>query len=70
MGDNSEWCITLEPVDGGTRITQQFRIVNGPLVVDRLLYAFMHQHRDRSAALRGDLERLGALAARTATARV
>jgi uncharacterized protein YndB with AHSA1/START domain len=71
MGDNSEWCITLTPVDGGgTRIAQYFRIVSGRLVVDRLLYAFIKAHRDRSAALRGDLERLGALAAKESPARV
>jgi iron-sulfur cluster repair protein YtfE (RIC family) len=60
--DSSEWTFVLEPVDGGTRITQTFRILTIPWVVDRLIWASLPAHRDRTAALRGDMERLAELA--------
>jgi iron-sulfur cluster repair protein YtfE (RIC family)/uncharacterized protein YndB with AHSA1/START domain len=61
--DSSEWTFQLEPVDGGTRITQTFRVLSLPLVIDRIIWATLPPHRDRNEALRADLERLGALAA-------
>jgi hemerythrin-like domain-containing protein len=61
--DCSEWTFVLEPVEGGTRITQTFRGIQLPILIDRLIYATFPAHRDRNEALRGDLERLAALAA-------
>jgi hypothetical protein len=62
--DSSEWRIALSEVDGGTRISQQFRVVRATKVL-AVLYALMiPAHRDRTAALVDDLTRLGALAAR------
>lgn len=63
INDCSEWTLLLEPVEGGTRITQTFRGISLPLWVDRLIWATFPAHRDRNEALRGDLERLAVLAA-------
>lgn len=60
--DSSEWTFQLEPVDGGTRITQTFRVLALPVLVDRLIWATLPPHRDRSTALEEDLQRLGNLA--------
>ena len=60
--DSTEWRITLEPVDGGTRIVQTFDVVHINPVLDRLFYLLVKVHRDRSAALGSDIERLGAVA--------
>jgi uncharacterized protein YndB with AHSA1/START domain len=60
--DSTDWRITLEPVAGGTRIVQTFDVVQINPVIDRLLYLLMKVHRDRSAALASDIERLGAVA--------
>lgn len=60
--DSTEWAIRVDRVDAGTRIEQSFRVVKGTWlepVYARLLPA----HRDRTAALTKDLERIGALAA-------
>ncbi len=63
--DCSEWTFALESVPGGgTRITQTFRILSLPVPVERLIWLTLPPHRNRTAALAGDLERLGALAAR------
>ena len=60
--DSSEWRIALEKVDGGTRITQGFRVVRAPKLL-AVLYAFViPAHRDRTAALTEDLKRLGTAA--------
>lgn len=65
--DSSLWSISLEPVEGGTRIAQEFRVVKAPRVLG-LLYALMiPDHRDRTVALAGDLRRLGEVAAARAT---
>jgi len=61
--DSTEWRITLEPVDGGTRIVQTFDVVHINPVLDRLFYLLIKVHRDRSAALGSDIERLGSVAA-------
>ena len=68
--DSTEWAIALEAVDGGsrTRIEQRFRVLRAPKVLDVVYAALVPSHRDRDAELTGDLERLGAAAARTATA--
>ena len=60
--DSTRWTYTLEPVEGGTRITQRFEVLQLHPVVDRLFYLCIPAHRDRSEALRGDLERLGQVA--------
>lgn len=64
--DSTRWTFDLEPVaGGGTRITQRFEVLRLNPVLDRLFYAVLPPHRDRSAALRADLERLGSVAAGT-----
>jgi uncharacterized protein YndB with AHSA1/START domain len=61
--DSTDWRITLEPDDGGTRIVQTFDVVYINPLLDRLFYLLIKVHRDRSAALGSDIERLGAVAA-------
>lgn len=66
--DSSEWRISLAEVDGGTRITEQFRVLRAPKVL-AVVYAYLvPNHRDRTAALVDDLTRLGAVASRSRTA--
>ena len=61
--DSSEWRITLAEVDGGTSVTQRFRVLRAPKVL-AVVYAYLvPNHRDRTAALVEDLERLGGVAA-------
>jgi hypothetical protein len=60
--DSTEWHIVLEPHDGGTRIVQTFTVLKLNPVADRLIYAFVKAHRNRLAALNGDIERLGRIA--------
>ena len=60
--DSTMWTFDLEPQDGGSRITQRFEVLLLHPLLDRLFYAFIPAHRDRSAALREDLERLAAVA--------
>lgn len=62
--DSSEWRIALATADGGTRISQQFRVVRVPPVLGRIYALMIPSHRDRTAALVQDLERLGDVAAR------
>ena len=62
--DSTTWTIALEPDGERTRIVQSYEVTKVNPVVDRIFYAIMRAHRDRTDALRGDLERLGALAAR------
>lgn len=61
--DSSEWGISLAPAQGGgTTITQHFRVLRAPRVL-AVVYALMIPgHRERTAALTADLERLGAVA--------
>jgi uncharacterized protein YndB with AHSA1/START domain len=63
--DSTEWRFGLEPVDGGTRLTQSFRILKFPRLMELATVAFVPAHRDRSDALRGDLARLGEVALRS-----
>jgi hemerythrin-like domain-containing protein len=65
--DSSEWRISLEEVDAGTRISQEFRVVRAPKVLAVLYALVIPAHRDRTAALVEDLTRLGALASRIRT---
>jgi hypothetical protein len=67
--DSTEWAIRADRVGTGTRIEQSFRVVKGTWlepVYARLLPA----HRDRTAALRHDLERIGSLAERRPNERI
>jgi hemerythrin-like domain-containing protein len=57
--DSSEWRLALDKVDDGTRITQRFRVLRAPKVLSVLYALVIPAHRDRTAALREDLERLG-----------
>ncbi|MGZ4693357.1 MAG: hemerythrin domain-containing protein [Acidimicrobiales bacterium] len=59
--DSTEWSLRLAPVDEGTRIEQTFRVVKGTKL--EVVYAtIIPAHRDRTDALKQDLERIGALA--------
>ena len=60
--DSTVWTYELEPTDGGCRITQRFEVVKIGPVLDRIFYACIPAHRDRSAALAGDLRKLGEVA--------
>ena len=61
--DSTDWRITLEPIEGGTRIVQTFDVVRIHPMMDHLFWLLVKVHRDRSAALGADIERLGAVAA-------
>ena len=61
--DSTEWRITLEPIEGGTRIVQTFDVIFINPVLDRVFYLLIKAHRDRSEALGRDIERLGVAAA-------
>jgi hypothetical protein len=61
--DSTRWTITLEPFEGGTRIVQTFDVLHINPVLDRFFWLVVKVHRDRSAALGSDIERLGAVAA-------
>lgn len=62
--DSTEWALRLTPVDGGTSIEQSYRLVKGSKL--EVVYAtILPAHRDRTDALTKDLERIGALAARS-----
>ena len=60
--DSTLWTMRVEPDDGGARITQEFEVLKLSAFFDRLFYALIPQHRDRSDALRGDLVRIGDVA--------
>ncbi len=62
--DSTEWHFDLEALpSGGTRIRESFRILKLPRVTEVVIYLLMPPHRDRREALRGDLLRLGQVAA-------
>ena len=63
--DSSEWRIALTKVEGGTRLSQQFRVVHAPKVLAVLYALVIPAHRDRTAALAEDLTRLGTVASRS-----
>ncbi|WP_433612939.1 SRPBCC family protein [Prescottella agglutinans] len=66
-GDNTEWRYRLEPTNTGTRIVQSYRILSLPVWFDRVISLTLPAHHDRSAALRGDLDRLARVAEREDT---
>ena len=62
--DSTEWCFELESLaDGGTRLRQSFRVLRLTRAMEVAIYLLVPQHRDRREALRGDLVRLGRVAA-------
>lgn len=64
--DSTRWTYEIVAIDGGCRITQRFEVLKINPIVDRLFYALVPAHRDRSAALAADVRNLGAVAAGTA----
>lgn len=65
--DSSEWRISLERLDGRTRILQQFRVLRAPKVLAVLYALIIPAHRDRTTALTEDLQRLGTVACQPRT---
>jgi hypothetical protein len=67
--DSTEWRIVLAPTaDGqGTDVTESFRITHISRPLDWLFGLAMPPHRDRSADLAADLERLKAVVERAST---
>ena len=61
--DSTRWRYSLEPIEGGTRITQTFTILKFPRLVELATVLLNPAHRDRSPALRADLVRLGEVSA-------
>lgn len=61
--DSTRWTYELAPTDTGCTITQRFEVLQLGPILDRFFYAIVPAHRDRSAALAGDLRSLGEVAA-------
>jgi uncharacterized protein YndB with AHSA1/START domain len=61
--DSSLWTFDITPTEEGCRIRQSFEVLKLNPVLDRLFYLVLPAHRDRSAALAADVERLGQVAA-------
>jgi len=59
--DSTEWTLRLTRVNGFTRIEQTFEVVKGTML-EPLFATILPAHRDRAAALKQDLERIGAVA--------
>lgn len=59
--DSTEWELRLAPVDGGTKIEQTFQVAKRTML-EPLYATILPAHRDRTDALRQDLERIGTLA--------
>lgn len=69
--DSTIWTFRLSPVDVSaegtqTRIEQQFEVTKINPVMSRVYFLLVPAHRDRTDALRQDVERLGAAAAKGA----
>lgn len=62
VGDQTEWTFELAAVEGGTRIRETYQILRMPRLTEIAVVRLMPSHRDRSAAMAGDLERLGSVA--------
>ena len=60
--DSTAWSFELEPVEGGTRVTQRYEILEFARWAELLTIAFVPAHRHRGDALRADLVRLGHVA--------
>jgi len=61
--DSTEWTFVLTPEGEGTRVRQGFRILRISRFMELVIVALVPAHRDRRAALREDLVRLGRIAA-------
>lgn len=66
FGDENVWSFDLSPVDGGTRIRQEFRITRIARPLEIFYFHITPTHQDRSQELRDDLRRLGEVAAAAA----
>ena len=65
--DSTIWTYEIEATDRGCRIAQRYEVVQIGPVMERLFYALIPAHRDRSEALAADVRRLGEHAATLAT---
>jgi uncharacterized protein YndB with AHSA1/START domain len=63
LGDSTDWTVRLSPSGSGTLVRQEFVVVTLPRPADHLIATVLPAHRDRLAALREDLVRLGEVAA-------
>jgi hypothetical protein len=61
--DSTDWIISLEPADGGTRIRQTYEVTWCPRWWEWIAARAVPAHLDRSAALADDLRRIGTVAA-------
>ncbi len=61
--DSSQWRITLDRVEGRTRVVQSFQVLRAPAVLARVYSIVVPAHRDRTTSLADDLRRLGEIAA-------
>jgi hypothetical protein len=60
--DSTEWSVHLDPVAGGTRIVQEYRVTRCPRWWEWIAVRLIPGHIDRTAALTDDLRRIGAVA--------
>ncbi|HET6911691.1 MAG TPA: SRPBCC family protein [Mycobacteriales bacterium] len=67
LPDSTEWRIRLEPDASGTRIVQSYQVTKLPRWLELLLAMVNPSHRDRTQALAQDLQRLGEIAAPSAS---
>jgi hypothetical protein len=67
--DSTRWTYEMDATDGGCRVTQRFEVLKLNPVLDRLFYALIPAHRDRSEALAADVRKLGAVAAQPSSVR-
>jgi hypothetical protein len=63
--DSTEWRITIEPTTEGARIVQTYEVLRLNPVMERVIWLIAPAHRDRTPALRDDIERLGKVAEAT-----
>ena len=56
--DSTEWCITMSEEQGGTRVTEGFRLLQMDRAREILVYCLLPVHRDRAPDLADDLQRL------------
>jgi hypothetical protein len=59
--DSVEWRLSLAEDEAGTRVSESFQVITMPRLMERLLWLAMPDHRDRTADLVEDLERLKGL---------
>lgn len=61
--DSTLWRYRIEPVAGGSRITQSFEVLKLSPLLERLFAMVIPAHQDRTAKLIEDLQHLGEVAA-------